>query len=57
MQLKELRTKKNMSQEQVARVLNVSRATIDKWEDGVTEPKYSKAAELAKLFGVPLDKL
>lgn len=57
MQLKELRTKKNMSQEQVARVLNVSRATIAKWEDGVTEPKYSKAVDLAKLFGVPLDKL
>lgn len=57
MRLKELRTKRNFSQEYVARMLKVSRATIDKWEGGVTEPKYSKAVELAKLFGVPLDKL
>lgn len=57
MRLKELRTKRNFSQEYVARMLKVSRATIDKWENGVTEPKYSKAVELAKLFGVSLDKL
>lgn len=57
MRLKELRIEKRLSQEYVARLLNVSRVTIDNWENGSTEPTYSKAVELAKLYGVPLDKL
>lgn len=34
-----LRKEKNMSQEDLANILNVSRQTISKWETGLSFPK------------------
>lgn len=34
-----LRKSKNMSQEDLANVLNVSRQTVSKWETGLSFPK------------------
>ena len=51
------RTECNMTQEFVAEHLGVSRQTVSKWETGVNEPSTSNLLRLAKLFGVPADRL
>lgn len=48
---------RNMSQEDLASVLNVSRQTVSKWETGDTLPDVYNAVALANLFHVSLDEL
>ena len=36
--LKELRIRSNMSQEQLAEQLHVTRQTVSKWEQGINQP-------------------
>ena len=57
MQLLTLRTSAGWSQEFVARQLEVSRATVDNWEKGRTEPSISMAVKIAKMFGVSINEL
>lgn len=52
-----LRKERNMSQEELAVVLNVSRQTVSKWETGDTLPDVYNAVAIAKLFHVSLDSL
>ena len=51
------RKERNMSQEELATLLNVSRQTISKWETGDTLPDVYNTVALAKLFHVSLDQL
>jgi len=51
------RKNRNMSQEELATVLNVSRQTISKWETGDTLPDVFNVVALAKIFHVSLDVL
>lgn len=51
------RKERNMSQEELAALLNVSRQTISKWETGDTLPDVYNAVALAKMFHVSLDVL
>lgn len=53
----ELRTKKNLSQGDVADALGVSRQSVSKWENNSTVPDLDKIIKLAELFGVSLDEL
>ena len=53
----ELRKKANLSQEQLAEKLNVTRQTISKWELNETTPDIKQAIELSKIFKISLDKL
>lgn len=55
--LKQLRTKNEYSQEQLAEMLNVSRQAITKWESGKGMPDISNIKMIASLFGVTLDSL
>lgn len=55
--LEKARKDKGFSQEFVARQLEVSRATVDNWEKGVTEPTLPMATKLAEILGVPLQAL
>ena len=55
--LKELRIKNNMTQEQLAEKLYVSRQTISKWELGETNPNIEQAKEISKIFNINLDEL
>ena len=55
--LSELRKKNNLTQEELAEKLNVSRQTISKWELGETSPNISQAHEISKLFNISLDEL
>lgn len=57
MKLLELRTEKGWSQEHIARLMGVSRATIVNWEKGNTEPSMSEAVKLAGLFGTTVENL
>ena len=55
--IKELRQEKNLSQQSLAKEINVSQKAIDFWEKGVNEPKASYIIQLAKYFNVSTDYL
>lgn len=50
-----LRKINNMSQEQVAEKINVSRQAVAKWEKGETVPDIYNCMALSELFGVSVD--
>ena len=56
-QIYELRKKANLSQEQLAEKVGVSRQTISKWELGETAPDIKQAQVLSQVFSVSLDEL
>lgn len=53
----QLRKASNMSQEQLAENMKVSRQAISKWEVGESNPDIDKIIMLSKLFHVPTDYL
>ena len=50
-----LRTNVNMSQEQFATLLGVSRQSVQKWESGVSTPELDKIVKISKHFDVSID--
>lgn len=52
-----LRKSKNLSQEEVAEKLNVSRQTISKWETDQSTPDFDKISPLCDLYGISADEL
>ena len=52
-----LRKGRELTQEQLAEMLNVSRQSISKWESGQVIPEVEKIVELSKVFNVTLDYL
>ena len=52
-----LRTKANMTQEQLAEKMNVSRQSISKWESDASRPDLEKLKLLAELYQISLDEL
>lgn len=54
---KEERTKKQLTQEQVAKDLNVSRSTISSWETGRTYPDLSMILAISDYFEISLEQL
>ena len=55
--LKQRRTEKGLTQEQLAEQLGVSRQAVSKWEKGLSEPSTANLLALAKLYGVSVDAL
>lgn len=55
--LVELRKEKNLSQEELAEKLYVSRQTISNWERGRTYPDINSLLLIATYFGISLDNL
>ena len=55
--LKEIRNKRNITQEQLAEILCVSRQTISKWESGLGYPETEKLLFIAIELNVSLDYL
>ena len=51
-----LRKKKNLSQEDLASILNVSRQTISKWETGESNPDIDKIVPLCNFFEISTDE-
>lgn len=55
--LKYLRTKAGKQQKELALILNVSKATMTKYESGMVEPNIETIVRIAEYFGVTLDEL
>ena len=55
--LQRARTKANLTQEQVAEALCVSRQTISNWENEKTYPDIRSVVTLSDLYNVSLDYL
>lgn len=55
--LKELRREKELTQEQLAEILNVSRRTVSRWETGSNMPDLDLLTEMADLYRVDLREL
>ncbi len=53
----QLRKLNNMSQEELAELIDVSRQTLSKWETGESLPDIQKSMLLAEIFKVTLDDL
>ena len=55
--LKYLRKKEGLTQEELAEKLNVSRQSVTKWESGQSLPDIEKVKEIAYMFSVSVDTL
>ncbi len=53
----QLRKEKNMTQRQVADLLNISDKTVSKWERGLGCPDVSILTELSKIFDINIEKI
>ncbi len=52
-----LRAERGLTQEELARALNVTRQTISKWERGLVAPDTVNLSALGRLYGISLDEL
>lgn len=55
--LQYLRKKQNLTQEQFAEQLEVSRQAVSKWESGQSYPELEKLLQICELFGCSMDTL
>ena len=55
--LKELRQKDNISQDELASILNVSRQTINSIETGKFDPSLKLVMKMTRYFNIALDKI
>lgn len=51
------RTKKRLSQGDLAKMLNVSRQSISKWENNTATPDLEKIVKMSEIFEISLDEL
>lgn len=52
-----LRKEKGLTQEELAKELNISYQAVSKWENGISSPDISNIKLIAQLFGVSIDAL
>ena len=57
MKLKELRKQNNLSQAEIAKILNTSQQNYNRYENGKIEPDLKTLYKLADFFNVSLDYL
>ena len=55
--LKELRQEKGLSQQELGKILNVSKMCVSHWEKGNSEPSIAQLKMLADIFSVSVDYL
>ena len=55
--LKRIRKENNLSQEDLAEKLNVSRQSVSKWEQGIAYPEMDKVLQICKMFNLSVDEL
>ena len=56
-QLQRLREEKNLSREELAQAMNVSRQAVYKWENNKGYPDIENLIKLSDLYNVTLDEL
>ena len=49
------RVNAQLTQAELAEMLNVAVTTIINWESGKTEPSMSQLAKMSDIFGIPMD--
>lgn len=57
MRLKEIRLNKGITQEDLAKELNVGQNTISLWERGLRSPRVDTLLKLSEFFGCTVDDL
>ena len=57
MKLKELRTKKGLTQQELAVKLNIARSTYNGYEQNFSEPSIEMLCNIANIYNVSLDYL
>ena len=55
--LQQLRKQKNLTQEELAELLFVSRTAISKWESGRGLPNIDSLKAISKVFSISIDEL
>lgn len=55
--IKKIRKENNLSQEQLADKLNVSRQSVSKWESGLAYPEMDKVLQICQIFNLNIDDL
>lgn len=55
--LKKIRKEHNLSQEQLADKLGVSRQSVSKWESNLAYPEMDKVLQICKMFNLNIDEL
>lgn len=55
--IKTLREKKDMTQEELCKSLNITQSALSHWELGRRQPNVDQLIKLADFFGVSLDYL
>ncbi|WP_368490735.1 helix-turn-helix transcriptional regulator [Clostridium sp. BJN0013] len=55
--LKELRVKKNKTQKEISKAIEINRATYSHYENGLRIPKIDIAGKLASYFGVMVENI
>lgn len=55
--LKKIRKDNNLSQEQLAEKLGVSRQSVSKWESGLAYPEMDKVLQICQMFNLNVDEL
>lgn len=55
--LKKIRKENNLSQEQIAEKLGVSRQSVSKWESGQAYPEMDKMIQICQIFNLNIDDL
>lgn len=55
--LKAARINADMTQEEVAKSIGISKVTLIKWENGDTVPTADKAEKLSELYKCPLGRI
>ena len=57
MDIRNRRLSKNLTQQDIAEALNVSRTTVTMWETGETSPRVDKLPKLARILECTVDEL
>lgn len=57
MTMKAARINRNMTQEEVAEKLNVTKKTVSSWENGRTLPGLDKIEAICELYGLSYDDI
>ncbi len=55
--IKKFRIKNNITQEELAEKINVTRQAVSNWENGKTEPDIETLTKIAQIFDISIDEL
>jgi DNA-binding XRE family transcriptional regulator len=51
------RVNARLTQDEAAKRLHITKATLIKWEKGITEPKIEQARAMSREYGIPIDNI